>query len=114
MFAAKMVADLESLHPSLRLARGEIEAFCRKWKIAKLEIFGSALREDFSSASDVDFLYTLAPGAEVGWEIAEMQEELSRIVGREVDLLSRHGVERSENWIRRPAILASARAIYEA
>ncbi len=109
-----MFTGLDTLRPSLRLPQAEIESFCRKWKISKLEIFGSALREDFGDGSDVDFLYTLAPGVQIGWEIAEMQNELSFIVGRPVDLVSRSGIERSENWIRRPAILESARAVYEA
>lgn len=109
-----MSASLDQLSPSLPLPARDIAAYCKKWRVAKLEIFGSALREDFGDGSDVDFLYTLAPGVRIGWEIAEMQDELSSIVGRPVDLVSRSGIERSENWIRRPAILESARAVYEA
>ena len=109
-----MLASLPTLHPSVRFPAAQIDAFCRKWKIARLEMFGSALREDFDAQSDVDFLYTLVPGVQVGWEIVEMQQELSQIVGRPVDLVSRSGVERSENWLRRPAIIESARVVYEA
>jgi hypothetical protein len=43
-----------------------------------------------------------------------MQEELSGILGRKVDLVSRAGVERSRNYIRRKSILRSAQTIYEA
>lgn len=93
----------------------EVEAFCRKWGITKLEVFGSALRDDFDlTRSDVDFLYTLAPDSNIGWSIGLMAEELSAILGRETDLVCRESVERSENWIRRPAILKSARCLYEA
>ena len=109
-----MSVTLESLHPSLRLPAGALEKFCRKWQIVRLEIFGSALREDFDERSDVDFLYTFAPAAHVGWEIGEMQDELSRVVSRPVDLVSRASIERSENWFRRSAILDHARVIYEA
>ena len=43
-----------------------------------------------------------------------MQEELAGVMGRKVDLASRRGIERSSNWIRRKAILESARPLYVA
>lgn len=89
-----------------------IHDFCRKWKIAKLEVFGSILRADFGPASDVDFLVTFEPSARWGLEIVEMEHELAGIVGRRVDLVSRRAVEDSDNWIRRQAILESAQAIH--
>ena len=44
----------------------------------------------------------------------DMEEELSVIFGRKVDLVSRRAVERSDNWIRRKAILSTAEPIYVA
>jgi len=105
---------LASLHPSLHLPAAAIEAFCRKWQIVRLEVFGSVLGEEFTARSDVDFLYTLSQGARVGWEIGEMEDELARLIGRPVDLVSRTGIERSENWLRRAAILDTAQVVYEA
>lgn len=86
-----------------------LDAFCRKWKIAELRVFGSALREDFRPDSDLDLLVRFAPEAE--WSLLDhvaMEEELSRLAGRRVDLVSQRAVERSTNWIRRHAILDSA------
>jgi uncharacterized protein len=103
-----------TLNPAASLPLPQIEAFCKKWGIARLEIFGSAVRADFSEASDFDFLYTLKPGRELAWEIVEMEAELHLILGRDVDLLSRRGIERSGNWIRRAAILRDALPVYEA
>lgn len=88
--------------------------FCRRWKIARLEMFGSALRDDFTPESDVDFLYTFAPDAHWGWRFFDASDELSQIVGRPVDLVSRSGIERSANRNRRHAILSSARVVYAA
>ncbi len=91
-----------------------IAGFCQRWKIARLEIFGSALRPDFGPDSDVDFLYTLAPEARWGWEFSEAGEELARLLGRAVDLVSRRAIERSHNPFRRREILSTARAVYVA
>lgn len=92
----------------------EIAEFCRRWKIIRLEMFGSVLRDDFHSGSDIDFLYTFAPDAHYGWEIVTIEDELGALVGRTVDLVSREAVEQSENWIRRRHILESAHEIYHA
>ena len=92
-----------------------IVAFCQQWKIAQLELFGSILRDDFGPHSDVDFLVIFAPDAR--WSLLDLvkaEEELSSIVGRSVDLVEREPVEQSHNWIRRRAILGSARSIYVA
>lgn len=88
--------------------------FCRRWKITRLEVFGSVLRHDFSPESDVDFLYTFAPDTHWGWRFFDATEELSKILGRPVDLVSRAGIERSANVNRRREILSAARVIYAA
>jgi predicted nucleotidyltransferase len=86
--------------------RDRIAEFCRRWKIRELSLFGSVLRPDFRSDSDVDVLVTFDADADWGlWDHAGMQDELADIFGRKVDLVSRRAVERSENWIRRQAIL---------
>ena len=87
--------------------------FCRRWKITELALFGSALRKDFRSDSDLDFLVTFAPDAE--WSLFDhfhMENELVKLFGREVDLVSRQALEESPNWIRRRAILESAETLY--
>lgn len=93
----------------------EIEAFCRRWKIVELSVFGSVLRDDFRPESDVDLLARFAPDA--GWSLfdhARMERELEDLLGREVDLVSRSAVERSPNWIRREQILGTAKTLYAA
>ena len=93
--------------------RQKIAEFCGRWQIAELALFGSVLRDDFGPDSDVDVLVSFAPDAEWGlWDHVRMEEELSGILGRKVDLVSRRAVERSENWIRREAILGSAEPLY--
>ena len=103
------------VNPQLAVDEGLLSSFCRCWKIAELAVFGSALRSDFRPDSDVDLLVTFSPEAD--WSLLDhvtMETELSEIVGRRVDLVSRRAVERSDNWIRREAILQSAEPFFVA
>ena len=95
--------------------RDAIAAFCRRWGVVKFELFGSVLRDDFRPDSDVDVLLSFAPEAHPTlFDLVEMQDELKTIFGREVDLLTRRGVEQSLNRTRRQAILSSAEPLYVA
>lgn len=101
--------------PQIDIPATQLAEFCDRWKISELALFGSALRADFRPDSDVDLLVTFAAGAH--WSLLDhvrMQDELSRLLGRAVDLVSRKGIERSRNYIRRKAILGSAEVIYGA
>jgi predicted nucleotidyltransferase len=78
-----------------------------------LDLFGSALRDDFREDSDVDLLAALRPQTCVtllDW--ADLREKLSEVFGRPVDLLSRRAVERSQNPYRKQTILSTAIPIY--
>jgi len=97
------------------VSRESLTEFCRRWKIEELALFGSALREDFGPQSDVDLLVAFEPDSD--WSLldhARMEEELSALLGRKVDLVSRRAVERSDNWIRRRTILENAQVWYAA
>jgi len=90
-----------------------IAEFCRRWRITELAVFGSVLRDDFGPDSDLDVLASFADNAD--WSLldhVQMEEELSELVGRKVDLVSRRGIEQSRNWIRKNAILSQAERIY--
>lgn len=93
----------------IHLPLDEIKTFCERWKIRELALFGSVLRDDFGPDSDVDVLVTFEPGAVVGLNFITIQNELSDLLGRRVDLntygfLSRHFRDR---------VVASAKVIYE-
>jgi predicted nucleotidyltransferase len=99
----------------IHIPYNEIEKFCQKWQVRELSLFGSVLRDDFGPESDIDVLVRFAPEAKHGlFALVRMQEDLKEIFGRNVDLLSRRGVEASRNYIRRKAILDSAETIYAA
>lgn len=95
------------------IPREEIAEFCRKWKVREFALFGSVLRDDFSPDSDVDVLVTFCEEARhTLFDLVHMQDELKAIFGRDVDLISRRGIESSRNYIRREAILSSTEIIY--
>ena len=64
----------------------QIAEFCRRHHIRRLSLFGSVLRDDFRPESDVDVLVEFEPGCTPGFDFFGMQEELSSILGRRVDL----------------------------
>lgn len=78
-----------NVRENIVIPRDAIAAFCRKHHIQKLAFFGSVLREDFSPASDVDALVEFEQGYVPGLDFFTMEAELSRILGRKVDLNTR-------------------------
>ena len=100
---------------NLGIDADKIAVFCRRWKINKLAIFGSAMREELRPDSDIDLLVTFHSDA--NWTMFDhftMEDELSHLLGREVDLISVRAVEENPNPITRREILDSARQIYAA
>jgi len=93
----------------IKVPKGKIAEFCRRWNVSEFAIFGSALRGDFRPDSDVDVLVSFKPQAHITlFDMVHMQDELKAIFGREVDLISKRGVENSRNYLRRKTILDSA------
>ena len=92
-----------------------IAAFCERWQVTELALFGSVLREDFGPDSDIDVLVSFRDGARrTLFNMVEMEEKLKALFGREVDSIERVGIERSRNYLRRKAILQSAETIFAA
>jgi hypothetical protein len=70
----------------LTIDRDRVAEFCRRHHVRRLALFGSVLRDDFGPTSDVDVLVEFEPGHVPGLAFFTMQEELSRVIGRPVDL----------------------------
>ncbi len=70
----------------LSIPKNKIAEFCRKHHIRKLSFFGSVLRPEFKSDSDIDVLVEFEPGHVPGLAFFAMEDELSEILGRKVDL----------------------------
>ena len=102
----------EIVQHRLGVAPERIDAFCRKWRIRELSLFGSTLRDDFRPDSDVDLLVVFEPpNPWTLWDFIDMREELAQIFGRHVDLVSKKGLR---NPFRRHDILTTREVIYAA
>lgn len=94
------------------LSDEEIGAFCRRWRITELALFGSVLREDFGSGSDIDVLVTFADNCGYSlFDLVQVQEELKVMFAHEVDLVEKAGLR---NPFRRHSILSNMEVIYAA
>ena len=96
----------------IEVPKEEIAAYCRRHRIRKLAFFGSVLRDDFATGSDVDVLVEFEPGAHVGlFGLYDMEQELSRILGgRKVDM----NTPRSLSKYFREEVLRKAEVHYAA
>lgn len=92
-----------------------VEQFCNYWKVAEMALFGSVLRDDFDAKqSDIDILVSFQPDTRVTFPMLDdMEQELKVIFNRDVDLVMRKAIEQSRNYLRRHAILSTAKVIYE-
>jgi predicted nucleotidyltransferase len=101
-----------TIPPPIKVLAQRLPEFCERHGIARVEVFGSVARDEARPGSDVDLMITFRPEVHPRLDFFAMQDELERLLGCRVDLLTRRAVERSENAIRRQSILQSAREVY--
>jgi uncharacterized protein len=99
---------MASSRARIQIPRDHIADFCRRNHIRRLALFGSVLRDDFTPSSDVDVLVEFERGKTPGFAFFRMQQELSDILGRRVDL--RTAEELSKYF--RDEVLAEAEELY--
>jgi predicted nucleotidyltransferase len=100
------------MNPAVLPGSRVLRAFCERWKVRELAVFGSALRPDFGLASDVDVLVSFEPGARItAFDLVDMRDELHQVFGRNVDLVEKEALL---NPFRRREILRTAQVLYAA
>lgn len=98
---------------NIELPTKEIANFCHQWQVTEFALFGSVLRDDFRPDSDIDVMVQFHPEAYPTFRtLDQMEAELNVIFHRQVDLITRQGIEASRNYLRRHEILSSAQVIY--
>jgi predicted nucleotidyltransferase len=95
---------------SLTVDQDSLVEACARYGILELSVFGSVVRGQATQASDIDFLYVLKPGARLGWGINDLVDELSQLLGRPVDLVSKNALHSRLAEI----VLAQAQVLYAA
>jgi len=95
---------------SMPLNIERLREVCQRYGVVRLDVFGSSARGTAGPGSDIDLLYTLAPGARLGWDIEDLASDLEAVLGRPVDLVSR----RALNARIRDQVLQEAQPFYAA
>lgn len=96
----------------LSVPRRKLEATCRRYRVKRLGVFGSAARGDATGSSDIDLLVEFEKEASVSlFDMVHLQEELSHLFGRKVDLATPAILE---NPYRRRSVLKDLRELYAA
>ncbi len=98
----------------IEIPETDLRAFCERWRVVRLSVFGSALRNDFKADSDLDVLAEFEPDARhTIFDVLHMEEEFAALAGRPVDFVEWKGVEQSPNYLRRGEILGSSRVFFD-
>jgi len=105
------------MHPTITQKTPEIEAICRRYGVRRLDLFGSAARgTDFDpDHSDADFLVEFEDDTGMASPLQRhlgLERDLVQLLERPVDLIERHALENSHNYIRRRSILRELESIY--
>ena len=90
--------------------RERLREVCERYGVASLGVFGSVARGENSLDSDIDLLYVLKPGTRLGFRLFDLEDELTEVFGRPVDLVARSSV----NKYLRDRVLSDARPLYAA
>ena len=96
----------------LEVDAAALAAFCRKWRVAEMALFGSALREEFGPESDVDVLVTFEP--DPGWDLwdfTRFQGDLQKLLRRKTDVVERSALR---NPFFRSEVMRTREVIYAA
>jgi|CXWK01.1.fsa_nt_gi predicted nucleotidyltransferase len=113
--ATREYAETPLVESQIALSDDAIAELSDHYGIEQLAVFGSVLRSDFRPDSDIDFLVTFIDDDEGPWmsKLQALESALAEVLGRDVDVVSRRGIEQSQNALRREGILESAVTIYE-
>jgi hypothetical protein len=101
-----------SSETTLDLKPDAVKAFCERWQVRELALFGSAARGQLRPDSDVDVMVEFRPGET--WDLldlVEMQLDFERIVGRPVDLVEKGTIR---NPFRLESIARDITVVYAA
>lgn len=102
-YSAVVSVDFDVLTP-------RIAELCRRYGVRELAVFGSVARGEDRPDSDVDLLYVREPDNMLGLAFLDLQDELAKLLGRDVDLVPRDHL----HWVIRDRVLADARVLYAA
>jgi predicted nucleotidyltransferase len=98
-----------SMNPNILIPPQTLRELCEKYSVRELSLFGSALRDDFNAASDIDLLVEFLPDARITFpKLLHLEKEFAVALGRRVDLVPKDGLR----YKMREEVLAEAQVVY--
>ena len=94
----------------LQIDQERLREVCRRYGVVHLDVFGSVARGEADADSDIDLLYVMSTQARIGFGIFDLENELSEIFGRKVDLVSKKYL----HPLLRDTVIAEAQELYAA
>jgi hypothetical protein len=98
------------MSPQIKIDKQKVAEFCKKHHISRFALFGSVLTDEFEKDSDIDVLVEFEPGHTPGFAFFGMEEELSTLLGRRVDLNTPKFLSR----YFRDQVIKESQTLYEA
>ena len=87
----KLPTTLPEIPELITSKREEIAALCREFGVARLEVFGSVMTDEFNpQTSDIDFIVTFTPFTGLSrWidSLFGLEERLAELFQRDVDVI---------------------------
>ena len=103
---------MAAAHPRFPVDQALLDAFCSRWDVAELALFGSSARGESRPDSDFDVMVEFSAGASPGiWAFAQMREELEDLVGKRVDLVTKASIR---NPLRKASINRDLLVVFRA
>ena len=99
-----------TLAPGIEVSANQIREICQRYHILELGLFGSAARDEMGPDSDIDILVEFDPNARIGLEFFDLEQELTNLFGRKVDLGTKVSLK---PWVRKN-VLRDLRILYAA
>jgi len=98
---------------NIEINERSLKEICKNYAIKELSLFGSVLRTDFDSESDVDILIEFKQGSGTSlFDLVDLKKEFEKVFSREVDIVSKNAIKRSRNHLRKKSILENYKVIY--
>ena len=82
------MTNLSAIEDQLRKVKPHLSA---KYHVNTLGLFGSIVRDDFTSDSDIDIVVDF--NQPIGIEFIDLADELEKLLHRKVDLVSKEGIK---------------------
>jgi len=102
------------MDPALHIDRDRLTELCQKYRVARLEVFGSQARGTARPDSDVDLLVTFEEGYTPGWELGGLYADLEALLDRRIDLITRWTLDHDESPRFREEVLSAVELLYAA